>query len=53
MFREIMPNLLPFIVASFVGAVGAAMLAVDRARGARPGRRRTMTLGITIYWSQQ
>ena len=26
-FREVMPNLLPFIMASFVGAVGAAMLA--------------------------
>ena len=28
LFREIMPNLLPFIVASFVGTVGSAILAV-------------------------
>ena len=35
LFREIMPNLLPFIVASFVGTVGSADPGGDRPRGAR------------------
>ena len=38
LFREIMPNLLPYIVASFVGTVERGDPRGDRARGARPRR---------------
>ena len=39
LFREIMPNLLPFIVASFVGTVGSRHPGGDRPRGARARAR--------------
>ena len=35
-FRELMPNLMPYLAASFVAAVGAGILAGDRPRSARP-----------------
>jgi peptide/nickel transport system permease protein len=52
-FREIMPNLLPFIAASFVGAVAGAMLAAIGLEALGLGAIQTQTLGITIYWSQE
>ena len=53
LFREIMPNLLPFIVASFVGTVGSAILAVIGLEALGLGALEETTLGNTIYWSQQ
>ncbi len=53
LFREIMPNLLPYIVASFVGTVSAAILAVIGLEALGLGAQQEMTLGNTIYWSQQ
>jgi peptide/nickel transport system permease protein len=52
-FREIMPNLLPFVAASFVGAVGGAMLAAIGLEALGLGAIQTQTLGVTIYWSQE
>ena len=53
LFREIMPNLLPIIVASFVGTVGSAILAVIGLEALGLGALEETTLGNTIYWSQQ
>ena len=53
LFTEIMPNLLPFIVASFVGTVGSAILAVIGLEALGLGALEETTLGNTIYWSQQ
>jgi peptide/nickel transport system permease protein len=53
LFTEIMPNLLPYIVASFVGTVGAAILAVIGLEALGLGALEETTLGNTIYWSQQ
>src|ERR1700712_341224 len=53
LFREIMPNLLPFIVASFVGTVGSAILAIIGLEALGLGALEETTLGNTIYWSQQ
>lgn len=53
LFREIMPNLLPYIIASFVGTVSSAILAVIGLEALGLGALQEMTLGNTIYWSQQ
>ena len=52
-FREIMPNLMPFIVASFVGAVAGAMLAAIGLEALGLGANQSHTLGVTIFWSQE
>jgi peptide/nickel transport system permease protein len=53
LFAEIMPNLLPFIVASFVGTVGSAILAIIGLEALGLGALEETTLGNTIFWSQQ
>jgi peptide/nickel transport system permease protein len=53
LFREIMPNLMPYIVASFVGTVSAAILAIIGLEALGLGALEEMTLGNTIYWSQK
>jgi peptide/nickel transport system permease protein len=52
-FREVMPNLLPFIAASLVGAVGSAMLASIGLEALGLGANDVHTLGTTIYWAQK
>ena len=52
-FKEIMPNLMPFVIASFVGAVAGAMLATIGLEALGLGAIQTQTLGVTIYWSQE
>jgi peptide/nickel transport system permease protein len=52
-FREVMPNLLPFIMASFVGAVGSAMLAAVGLEALGLGANQVHTLGTIIYWAQK
>jgi peptide/nickel transport system permease protein len=52
-FREVMPNLLPFIAASFVAAVGFAMLASIGLEALGLGANDVHTLGTTIYWAQK
>jgi peptide/nickel transport system permease protein len=49
-FIEIMPNLLPYIAATFVGAVGAAILASIGLEVIGLGPIEANTLGMTIYW---
>jgi peptide/nickel transport system permease protein len=51
-FREIMPNLLPYLAASFVGSVSAAVLASIGLEVIGLGSVETNTLGITLYWVQ-
>lgn len=49
--RELMPNLLPFLGASFVGAVAAAILATIGLEALGLGPQHEPTLGMTIYWA--
>jgi peptide/nickel transport system permease protein len=53
LFREVMPNVMPYIVASFVGTVSGSILAVIGLEALGLGALEEMTLGNTIYWSQQ
>jgi peptide/nickel transport system permease protein len=53
LFREIMPNLMPYIVASFVGTVSASILAVIGLEALGLGALEETTLGNTIYWAQK
>jgi peptide/nickel transport system permease protein len=53
LFTEVMPNLMPYIVASFVGTVSGSILAVIGLEALGLGALEEMTLGNTIYWSQQ
>jgi peptide/nickel transport system permease protein len=50
-FREIMPNLLPYLAAAFVGAVSGAVLASIGLEALGLGPQNDPTVGMTIYWS--
>lgn len=52
-FKEVMPNLMPFVIASFVGAVAGAMLAVIGLEALGLGVTDAHTLGMSIFWSQE
>jgi peptide/nickel transport system permease protein len=49
-FQEIMPNLLPYLAATFVGTVSAAILAAIGLEILGLGVIEANTLGITLYW---
>jgi peptide/nickel transport system permease protein len=49
-FLEIMPNLLPYLAATFVGTVSAAILASIGLEILGLGVIEANTLGITLYW---
>jgi peptide/nickel transport system permease protein len=49
--RELIPNLLPYLAASFVTAVGSAILATIGLEALGLGPQNEPTLGMTIYWS--
>jgi peptide/nickel transport system permease protein len=49
-FLEIAPNLLPFLVSSFVTAVAAAILAGIGLEAMGLGPQNEPTLGMTIFW---
>ncbi|WP_173934358.1 ABC transporter permease [Chelativorans sp. Marseille-P2723] len=51
-FVEVLPNLLPFITASFVITVSQAMLASIALEALGLGPQNELTLGMTIYWAQ-
>jgi peptide/nickel transport system permease protein len=51
-FREILPNLLPYIAASFVSAVSHAVIATIGLEALGLGPQNAFTLGMMIYWSQ-
>ena len=50
-FLELMPNLLPYLAASFVGSVSAAVLASIGLEALGLGPQNEPTLGMTIYWA--
>lgn len=49
---EILPNLLPYIAASFVTAVTSAMLATIGLEALGLGPQNELTLGMMIFWAQ-
>ncbi len=51
MFAEIMPNLLPYLAASFTGNVSGAILAATGLEVLGLGPTRVPTLGITIFYA--
>ena len=51
-FVEVLPNLLPFIAASFVITVSNAMLATVGLEALGLGPPNELTLGMVIYWAQ-
>ena len=52
LFREVMPNVAPYSLASFVGTVSSAILATIGLEALGLGAQNEMTLGNTIYWAQ-
>jgi peptide/nickel transport system permease protein len=52
-FREILPNLLPFLAASFIIAVSAAILASIGLEALGLGSQSVPTLGMTVFWMMQ
>jgi peptide/nickel transport system permease protein len=52
-FREILPNLLPYLAAGFVGQVSGAVLASVGLEALGLGPQNEPTVGMTIYWSLQ
>jgi peptide/nickel transport system permease protein len=50
-FRELMPNLMPYLAATFVAAVGAAILAGIGLEALGLGPQDKPTLGMTIFWA--
>lgn len=51
MFKEMMPNLLPYLAASFVGSASAGILAAVGLEALGLGPQRIPTLGMTIYYA--
>jgi peptide/nickel transport system permease protein len=49
--REIVPNLLPYIAASFVAAMSTAVLASIGLEALGLGPQNEPTIGMTIYWA--
>ncbi len=52
-FRELIPNLLPYLGASLVGAVTGAIFASIGLAALGLGTLREPLLGVTIFWAQQ
>jgi len=51
MFREMLPNLLPWLAASFAGGVSAAILIASSLEALGLGPSRVPTLGMTIFYA--
>ena len=51
MFKEMMPNMLPYLAASLVGNVSAAILAATSLEALGLGPTRIPTLGTTIFYA--
>lgn len=51
MFKEMMPNLLPYLAASFIGNTAGAILAAVGLEVLGLGPQRIPTLGVTIFFS--
>lgn len=52
-FREMMPNMLPYLAASFTGNVSGAILASAGLEALGLGPTRIPTLGMTIFYANQ
>lgn len=50
-FKELIPNMLPYLAASFVGAVASAVLASIGLEALGLGPQNQPDLGMTIYWA--
>jgi len=50
-WKELFPNLLPYLAASFVGAVSSAVLATIGLEALGLGPQNAPTVGMTIYWA--
>jgi peptide/nickel transport system permease protein len=50
--KEVLPNLLPYIAASFVATVSIAMLSAIGLEALGLGPQNVPTLGMMIYWAQ-
>jgi len=50
-FKELVPNLLPYLAAALVGAVSGAVLATIGLEALGLGPMDSPTLGMTIYWT--
>ncbi|MFN8523638.1 MAG: ABC transporter permease [Chloroflexota bacterium] len=50
-FREMLPNMLPYLAAAFVGSVSSAILASIGLEALGLGPQNDPTVGMTIYWS--
>ena len=53
LFREIVPNLLPYLAARFVMAVSIAVLATVGLEALGLGPQNSYTLGMMVFWSQR
>ena len=53
LFREVMPNLFPLMMASFIGAVTAGIAVVMSLEVLGLGNNVIPTLGMMIFWSQR
>jgi peptide/nickel transport system permease protein len=51
MFKEMVPNLLPYLAASFTGNVSALILAAAGLEALGLGPTRIPTLGMTIFYA--
>lgn len=51
MFKEMMPNLLPYLAASFTGNVSASILAATGLEALGLGPTRIPTLGMTVFYA--
>ena len=50
-FQEILPNMLPFLAASFTGAVTGSILASVGLEAIGLGPMADPTMGMTLYWA--
>jgi peptide/nickel transport system permease protein len=51
-FKEVMPNLMPWVGAAFVGTVSGAILAAVGLEAIGLGANDAHTLGVNIFWAQ-
>ena len=51
LMRELLPNLMPFVAASLVGTIAAAILASIGLSALGLGPQNEASLGLTIYWA--
>ncbi len=53
LFREVMPNLLPYVAASLVASINGAILATVGLESLGLGAQNVHTLGTIIYWARR